>query len=412
MMNRRRITALVAGVWTTMSVGMNMLTPRDTLVNPLYDTAYKWHTLAFIEAGINDRCYDDDGHRVNALRIWDCEQRSLSMLKGAPTNSPIARKNEEIEAIPDLTTDPCAGQFLVRGDLKMDAAVTLVGRYAPKRDWFFTLFMPFYAMRLIDVSWCDMTTNTELKEDLTDCLSKYTRELGCLDICDWTRRGLGDLACMVDWLRDFPQGKEYLQNVRINARVGLTIPTGLKCDEDKIMAFSFGNDGCCTMPFGGGLTIMVRPHIILGVDVQLTHTFGNARLRRIKTDLDQTELLLLNKARAYRDYGLTQRFNLRFGVHRFWHGTSIRLGYQYIKHGDDSLALCTSEFSQSVANTSKQLEDWTMHHFVGYLENDFSSVMSPDSSVQPRLALFARVPFNGKRVAMSTNLGIMFSCDF
>jgi len=412
MINIRRVVAVAVGMWSSFSFGMNMLTPRDTLVNPLYDTAYKWHALAFIEAGLDSKSYNEDGNGVDALQIWDCEQNALAMLRGALPDSPIDRKNGEIEAIPDLEADPCAGIFSVCGDLKMDAAVTLVGRYAPKRDWFITLFMPFYAMRLTDVTWCDKTTNEELKEDLTDCLRKNTCELGCLDICGWTRRGPGDLACMIDWLRDFPQMKEYLQNVRINARVGLTIPTGLKCDEDKIMAIPFGNDGCCSVPFGGGLTVMFRPCIYLGVDVQLTHTFGNARLRRIKTHEDQTELLLLNKARAYRDYGLTQRFNLRVGAHRFWKGTSARLGYQYLKHGEDSLALCSTEFSQQVANTSKQLEDWTMHQLVAYLENDFSSVLSPDSSVQPRLALFVRAPFNGKRSAMSTNLGLMFSVDF
>ena len=95
----------------------------------------------------------------------------------------------------------------------------------------------------------------------------------------------------------------------------------------------------------------------------------------------------------------------------FWKGTSFRLGYQYIKQGEDSLALCTTEFSQRIANTSKQLEDWTMHHFVAYLENDFSSVMRDDASFQPRLALYARVPFNGKRVAMTTNLRLVLSFD-
>jgi len=49
---------------------------------------------------------------------------------------------------------------------------------------------------------------------------------------------------------------------------------------------------------------------------------------------------------------------------------------------------------------------------VAYLENDFSSIISSESCVQPRLALFARAPFNGKRVAMSTNIGLMLSVDF
>jgi len=411
-MRRMAVIAVAAAAWAGSSNGMNMLTPRDTLVNPLYDTAYCRHLLAFVEAGISEKCYDGDGNGVNALQIWNCDQRSVEMLEGAPANSPIDRKNRAIEPVLNLEADPRAGYFTVCGDLKMDAAVHLVGRYALKKDWFVTLFMPFYAMRLTDVRWCDQTTNEQLKTDLTNDLGKYTCDLGCLDIGCWSRRGPGDLACIIDWLSDFPQNKEYLQNVRVNARIGLTIPTGLKRDDDKIMAIPFGNDGCCTVPFGGGLTVFIRPCIMLGVDVQLTHTFGNARLRRIKTHEDQTELLLLNKARAYRDYGLMQRFNLQVGAHRFWKGTSARLGYQYIKHGEDSLSLCTSEFSQRIANTSVQLEEWTMHHLVAYLENDFSSVMCDNTAVQPRLALFARVPFNGKRSAMTTMVGLVASFDF
>jgi len=409
----KKIAAIiVACVGASGARGMNILQPYDTLIMPLHDTQHTWHLLGHAETGINDKGFDWDGGGTDVLRIWHCDQQALDMLKGAPDGSPIASKNLEIEAIPGLDSDPRAGLFCVSGDLRLDFAGALWGRYTWCNNLVFSLFFPFYAFRLGDVRWCDQTTNEELIEKLTGDLPRYTRELGCLDICGWRRVGPGDLAFFASWIRDFPQRREWLQNVRLDCRLGLTIPTGLRQDENKIFAFPFGFDGACGIPFGLGLTVMMRPCFIAGMDVQLTPTFGNTRPRRIKTHECQTDLLFLNKTRAYKDFGLLQRFNLFVGLHRPWAGLSGRVGYQYLKRGENFLSLTCSNFSQRIANTAVSLDEWTLHQIVVYAENDFSWCVDDAACVQPRLALYARIPFNGVRSAATTNIGLTFSLDF
>ena len=61
--------------------------------------------------------------------------------------------------------------------------------------------------------------------------------IGGLDISSWSKTGIGDLSLMVEWLRDFPQPKPLLKNVRLNLRGGISIPTGVKKDEDKFNLF-------------------------------------------------------------------------------------------------------------------------------------------------------------------------------
>ncbi|HXW86517.1 MAG TPA: hypothetical protein VEK38_04215, partial [Candidatus Bathyarchaeia archaeon] len=125
----------------------------------------------------------------------------------------------------------------------------------------------------------------------------------------------------------------------------------------------------------------------------------------------QTDILLLQKAFAYKDFGLTQQFDLYAQFINLIRGLEFTIAYEYFKHGDDEISLSNYAYSSSIANTSVRLFDWTMHHLVATIAYDFSATVYK-KKIHPQLFGFARVPFNGTRAALSTTLGIGFSVDF
>jgi hypothetical protein len=368
--------------------------------------------MLFAQTGINDKAFNCAGDSVNVLRIWNPDQNALKMLDGFPDDSCIGQKRIQIDA----DDDGIRAHFKVNGDLKLDGSFALGFRYFFLRNWIFSAYLPVFVMRLQNVCWADQTesaTDADLrvKEFLTNNLFANVSQLGGLSLQGWRRAGPGDLTFFLDWFHDFPQMKQILKNVRVNWRVGLGLPTGLRQDEDKIAAFSFGYDGAVSMPFGLGIDLTLGRYVKAGLDVQLTQIFGNTKCRRIKTSLEQTELLLLQKAEAFKDFGLTQRFNFYGELYHIYKGLSIDLGYQFMKHGDDVLSIASNAFNNEIANSAESLQEWAFHQAFAQIRYDFS-VHRPFERIRPQLSIFSYIPFAGRRSVAITTIGVMFALDF
>ena len=396
------------------SGGVNLLRPYDSLIRPMYTNNYRWQLSLWAETGIADKAFDGDNCRTNALRIWNPDQNSLAMLNGFDDNKSIGKKRIELDADDDGTR----GHFLVCGDLKNRFSGMFAARSFFKDTWSLSAYLPLYSYELKDVCWQDQTKNisdedARVKEFLTNDFFANVNELGnCLDLTGWKRTGVGDLTLLLEWFGDYPQAKQLLRNVRVNWRLGISLPTGLREDTDRVFAFPFGNDGAVGVPFGVGLDLHFAFYVRAGFDIQLTHVFGNTRTRRIKTSEDQTDLLLLKALRVYKDFGLTQQFNLYAQLYKIFKGFSFLVGYQFLKHGKDEIALCPgADFSSETANKADYLKEWLIHQIVVRADYDIG-VHFNDPIVYPRLSLFAQLPFNGKRAAVTSNIGITLAFDF
>ncbi|HSC25110.1 MAG TPA: hypothetical protein VLB80_02735 [Candidatus Babeliales bacterium] len=392
---------------------VNTLWPYDTLIRPTFNNQRSWQLAWYCEGGFHDaKGFNDDGDIVNPLRIWNKQQNSLAMLEGFPENSPIAQLRT---ALLDCDNG-IRGRFNVCGDVQMNFNNSFAARFFFANDWSIGLYLPVYQMKLKNVTFIDQTPNLDNLDKLvhtllTDNLAHNVQQLGCLDISDWKRDGVGDLTLLVEWFRDFYQNKQFLKCVRVNWRVGLGFPTGLRENINLLFAVPFGYDGAVSMPFGLGIDLTLGTNFKCGIDVQLTQIFGHTRIRRIKTDVEQTELLLLQTAATFRDYGLVQRFNLYVELFKFIKGLSFKVGYQFLKHGEDEISLKTQVFSNIIANSSPRLDEFTMHHVITKFTYDFG-VHLPEGRTRPELGLFTRQPFNGKNVALVPTIGIVLSVDF
>ena len=418
MITIRKLILLTSISWCGLQnvYGMNLLSPYDTLIRPAYTNDYRFQVSLFAETGVSHKGFDNDACKTNALNIWNCDQDALAMLDGFPSDSTIGQKRIEIDA----NDDGQRGHFLVDGDLKTRFAGAIGFRTFFKDTWSISAYLPFYAMELDNVCWRDQTKNVSdedarVKTLLTDAFFSNICSLGDgLQLWDWKRAGIGDLTLLGEWFRNFPQAKPLLKNVRLNIRAGLSFPTGLRQDEDKILAIPFGYDGSLGLPFSVGLDLHFAFYVRAGFDVQLTHVFGNTRMRRIKTNDCQTDLLLLQKMNVYKDFGLTQQFNLYMQLYKLFNKEfSLLFGYQFLKHGQDEVSLCANpDFSSVIANSAEYLKERIIHQIILRADYDIGSRLGDDPRIYPRVSLYARLPFNGKRVAVTSNIGLTISFDF
>jgi len=355
---------------------------------------------------------NSDNKEVNILQIWNKDQNALTMLRGFNPDSAIGKFAKQFNEVND---DGVIGHFCPKANLKaMDFLIT--GQYYLPHDFCFSLCLPFYSMRLEDVTFTDLTKDITpndklVKDKLTNDITKLVKDLGGLNLTGWKRTGIGDMVALMEWTKNFPQDKEYLKNVTLCTRLGLTIPTGLKRDEDQLFSIPFGNDGSWGILFGGGLDLLFGRYLKFGLDAEFLQLFGTTRDRRIKTDMDQTDLLFLAKTKTFREIGFTQRFNLYAQANKFIKGLSFRFAYQYIKHGEDKLWLFNNCFSDAVANSAESLQNWTIHQLLFDLNYDFINDFECPKVV-PNISLFYKMPFNGRRAVLCSTVGIAFSLSF
>ena len=388
--------------------------PYDTLLRPEIDLDRCYEFAFWSEAGVRPaRGYNENDNLVNPLAIWQCNQNALAMLDGFASNSLQTQLRNALNA----TDDGVRGHLCFNGKLNLDFGGAFAARWYFLPHAWITVLLPFYKVDLSEVTITDLTQNLtaadmRVRQQLVQPLATIVKDLGNdLSLEGWKRTGFGDLNLLCEFLFNFPQERPLLKNVEINGRCGFTLPTGKRADEDKLFAFPFGYDGAVGILYGGGLNVMLGCQFKAGFDVQLLHLFGNTRNRRIKTAFDQSDLLLLAKADAYKDYGLTQRFNLFVQGYHLFGGLSLLVGYQFLKHGDDHLALDSCEFSSQIANSATSLEEWIVHSAEFNLHYDFA-LHCPDSWIAPQASLFARLPFGGKRAAAFTTVGVMVAVDF
>ena len=403
---------LFSPLYFTTVFSMNLVVFYDTFLRPV-----TWQDSRFCfalkgQTGFSTQSFDECGFVSNVLRIWNKDQNAIKMLDGFRQETPIGQLRSAIDA----NDDGIRGHFLVCGDLDVKVASEFSFWYYFLNDFSISFHLPFYVMELKNVTWQEQTQSLNaddfrVKEYLTNDFTNNVRNLGCLDVCGWNRKGVGDLLLLFEWMRNFKQSKKFLKNVRLSGRLGLTLPTGKRVDEDKIFAFSFGNDGATGALVGGGIDLTFGSYMKAGLDVQILHAFGNTKCRRIKTDCDQTELLLLQKVDAFKEHGLRQRFNLYLEAFNL-RGASLKAGYQFIRHADDFLYIRSNEFSNAIANSAESLQEWTMHSFIFNVSYDFFNKEVGERRVHPYVSLFAKIPFNGMRVAMERTVGAMLSIDF
>jgi hypothetical protein len=273
-------------------------------------------------------------------------------------------------------------------------------------------------MKLNNICFNDLTgtSNAEdilVRNDLTNNICQSVALFDpSLNLRGWNRSGFGDFAFTAEWLQSFPQKKPWLRNVDLNLRAGLTMPTGVKANVNDILSIPFGFDGSWGFFANGGINVNWWDHVRGGVDFLILHLFGNIRERRIKIQQDQTDFLFLAKARAHTDYGFTVRYNLFLEFYRIFRGFSAGAAYQFWRHAEDRLTLCSDVYSNAIANTAQNLEEWNIHQFIFMLKYNFMCDLAENSFLNPELMFFYKMPVDGKRAILYNAAGVQLTFSF
>lgn len=379
---------------------------------------------ALVEYGSTSDCRDWDENKENVLRMYNPHQSSLAMLWGAPKGSCIEKLAIKHTPAQGQATDTCErGRFDLVGSYEEWTCTAFLKYKLPLKSlpgiFQIDLFIPIKSMQYNGVSWTDRTENVlsadqAFKEEISSKLAAQAQALGNLDINQngWSETGLGDTFLLLSWHQNFKQlDKEYLKNVNVNARIGISIPTGKEKDENKALALSLGNDGAWGIPIGLGLNLDFVYNMHAGIELDFLGFFDHTKVYRMKTSKHQTDYLLLQKGNATKTQGASWRFNLYGQTKHFLDHFGARVSYHFLKHDEDRLSPKSNDFDYNIINSAQSLKEWSSHTFSFELSYDLFNRKS-SQSIKPQINLFYKLPIGGKRAILAHTFGGQISFNF
>lgn len=357
-----------------------------------------------------------ESKRSNVLQVHNASESMLSMLKDAATaklTPAVANELAQMRRNGFVLGGGAAVDDGVRGHLEMTGEYTgwdvnfHAGYDLPFKglpgEFSLYVYVPVVHRGIDDIKIKDLTKelaspqNNNTRRFLTDKATENIKRLAGIDLGNWERTGLGDVTVMLNWADSYRQEKEYLKRVHLHGKIGLSLPTSEEKDEDKAFSMPLGHDGAWGLPVGMGMQLDFIHNIRAGIDVDFLVLFDKSRVRRLKTNKNQTEHLLLNKGRATKEYGLTWQFHLYAEWARIFKGFSLGAAYQFVKHDDDRLNPRHNDFDYSMINSLHSLQEWNTHNILFKARYDFVDAKS-SAFFAPQVSLFYKLPVAGKNV--------------
>lgn len=407
----------IMGAQLVQTSPLGLLKPYDFMIEPERNIgSSKFQITAMTETGYNNHGYDVDGNKVNALQIYEKGQNILGLFQGFGAASQF---NQTVDALAGgagggVNNDQ-NGLFRPSGNM-IASQIALSGSYQFYRDFFIRVHVPVYKIKLDTVTWKYAGNNTTfadaaIEEKLVRNFQDDAKKLFNLDTQGWSETHIGDMACMLDFTRDFPQGRQILRNVRSHLRVGLTLPTGGKSDENQLMSVPLGNDGSVSLPFGGGLDLNLSRYWQFGFRGNFEYFWGHEKKRRVKTFARQTTLLFPQAVDTFKNFGFVQKFNLYGQLFNLVGGCSLKVAYEYTKKSQDSLSVRESGFNYELVNTALDLEEKTSH-FVLLMLNHDSGFTQYHGKMHPQFTAFVKIPCNGSYTNLATTFGLQATLEW
>ena len=375
------------------------------------------------EYGETSKCRNWDSDKAHVLKIYNEYQSSVAMLLGAQAGSAIDNlANSFSVPYATITDDGYRGAFRLDGEYEEYNFVAFAKWKLPLNFLEgvseLNIFLPIKHMKFDKVNWNDSTKDVtsedlEFKEKVSSQLVSQARTLGNLNINSngWSETGLGDAVIAFKWYKDFKQDKDYLKNVRINTRLGISIPTAEARNQDESLALPLGNDGAWGIPLSIGLDLDFISNIRTGIEMDIFGIFDSSGTYRMKTSRYQTDFLLLHKGRATKAQGTTWRFNLFGQAKNIFNFASAMINYEFFKKDEDRLHPKSYDFSYDIVNSAQSLKERNFHNFVFKLAINPLGIKSK-FRFDPQLSFFYKYPFAGKRTITADTFGAQLAFSF
>ncbi len=379
------------------------LTPSTVGCDLAYEQSFGGRAYQYAEDELgNSNCFRKRG---DLLQLFGDQQDLLAALKGDAFTAPRTAIAQRYNLIDD---DGTFGLFIPHGSVDIRQLLCSV-RWRLNSSFSLMASIPVVSYRLHNVWWSKAPGNHADSFDsrLTDDLVRDVALAGEANFFDCKQAGVGDLPVQIRWARSFPQVREILKNVSLDARLGLLFPTGKKEDPTAIFAPGLGYGSGFGIPGSLQLRLQFGRYIHAGVDVDLLYGFGDVQQRKVRTDRAQTDLAILTRKSVYKDPGLRQKFTLFVEGARMAANFVWRLGYQYIKQNESRLYVNSFDTDAVIVNGGESLQLWTDHSVLAMLAYDF---VGSHSSM--RLGGTLKWGFNGQRALALDTWTIHLGLDF
>jgi hypothetical protein len=395
---------------------LGFLEPYNFMIEsevPVSSRSWQWNFQT--QSSVDMKSFNYDGLSVNSLQIYEPMQNALGLYQGAENSLFTQMINSVAAGAGGGMSTNNDGYFIPTGTLS-GYQVAFLSTLRFHKNCYFKVSLPVYNLQLSDVAWKyagnSNTFSSTLIEDemVTSFLSDAKNNFG-LDLSNWTTSGLGDLALLCDYIADFPQGRVVLRNVKVHVRLGLTFPTGQVADENAVLSQPLGADGSVTLPFGGGLDLNLGRYLQTGLRAQFSYIWGNAKERRIKTFEGQTALLYPTTAWVFKNYGITQLFDLYAQIYNPIAGLSFKAAYEYTFKPQSTISVQGSGTNMPLVNSDLGLEEQSAHNMIFSLTFD-SGFLEKFDKVHPQVGLYYKLPFNGSLMNLASTVGLQVSLDW
>jgi hypothetical protein len=389
------------------------------------------------ECGCRSSGENINGNRRNVLQLYDDRQTALWMVKN-PQGSVLKNLTALYSAALGIAQvgnlhsqnsynnldDRVRGYQVLTGKYRENDMTLMAGVKIPNTHGRLSLdiYAPVKYAHISDVELVDQTRtddivqpnlhrNSFVHDRITANLKQNLMQWGGLDVSSWRNAGWGDLLVMLDWSKSYTmEMKDLVKEMTVGLRGGISCPTGVKKDVDQALSMAFGNDDAWAFPLGATMEFRLWKALKLGCAVDWLGIHDKRRIRRLKTDVNQTEFLLLNKGHAMKHYGATwniQPYAQLFHIKDYF---SARIAYQYIAHNKDSLSVkYDSGFDNTIINTAHSLQPWRVHNMIFTINYDVALIKN---IYNIQCSVFYKLPLKGKGIIDAQTVGGQLAVNF
>lgn len=225
----------------------------------------------------------------------------------------------------------------------------------------------------------------------------------------YTVRGLGDSMCLVSWQNYFYENRDFISGLLAALRGGLYLPTGMHKNyySETFLKIPLGYDAAWGIPFGGSLELDFGCYAGAGISADCITFFGSLMPRYIKTDMRQTDMLVLEEVNSILNPGFKESFSVYVTGHDLEKTFLGSFCYQYNKQNESDIILCDTQFSNLIAQSQDLLENWTTHNLILSFQGEYAF-----SGIYSTYSGFLKWGFDGQRSIVANTVGVQVNINF
>jgi len=262
--------------------------------------------------------------------------------------------------------------------------------------------VPFYKLAIKSPTYTDITPTDAKNAEWLQFLNRFDtilQEEG-LTRAATDVTGVGDISLFVGWTKSFDE----LENFNFfdaTLRLGATLGTAEKKDQDKVFSIAPGHDGhkgifaSCDLAFG------TSEWVSLGFHAHELFLFKKEKSMRVQSAHGQNGFIKLSKTTIDHSQGNTYEVG---GHAKFEYDVaSLFVGYTYCHKDKDTLvSKDTTLYPSDIINNDSMLQGWSMHTLHVGAEFDFSN---EEQRLHPKVSFFYNYIVRARTVFLNNTYG-------